>query len=244
MTTLRVLTWNVLHRVHGVNWAEACLRAFPDERVRSERIAARVARWLAGGIDAVCLQEVSGDQLAVLRGLVGGSVFVQRAPRTPRFRAEGQTPLVDASELLVTIAARSDAKLLEGRAYENDQGKGLLAVEAAPGCLVLNTHVTHGAPGLAQLSQLRALASGAPSAVVLGDFNAPLDVVTRALGEGFVVADVSGQGPTRVASPDNPAGKVIDHVVVWRGNASEAHVLQGEGLSDHHPVSATIDLDA
>lgn len=239
MTTLRLLTWNVLHRVHGVNWAEPCLKAFPDERVRCERIAARVAGWLEGGVDVVCLQEVSGDQLTVLRNVVRGSVHVQRAPRTPRLRVEGQNALTDAAELLVTVVTWPGARLLEGRAYENDPGKGLLAVEAS-GCLVLNTHVTHGEPGLEQLSLLKELARSAPCAVVLGDFNAPIEVVAGVLGEGFVFADLSGQGPTRVANPGNPLGKVIDHVVVWGGSASAARRLDGEGLSDHHPVSAAI----
>lgn len=243
MATLRLLTWNVLHRVHGVNWAEACLQGYPDERVRNERLAARVARWLEGDVDVVCLQEVSGDQLAALRRVARSSVFVHTAGRVPRFRIEGQAPLGDASENLVTLVARASATRTDGRVFDNDPGKGVLAVDVTPGCLVLNTHVTHGTPGLVQLSLLKAMASAAP-AVVLGDFNAPLDVVAPALGEGFVAADLSGQGPTRVANPGNPAGKVIDHLMVRRGQVSEARVLDDEGLSDHRPVCAVVQFGA
>lgn len=242
--TLRLLTWNVLHRVHGVNWAEPCLERFPDEAVRTGRIAARVARWLDDGVDVICLQEVSGDQLAAVRRLARAEVFVQRAPRLPRFRVEGQAPLGDASENLVTLVAHAGARLREGRAYAEDAGKGLLAVEVTPRHLVVNTHVTHGAPGLTQLALVRALAEASPGAAVLGDFNAPVEVVGRALGAAFCFGDVSGQGPTRVANPGNPAGKVIDHLVVLRGQVSDCAVLDSEGLSDHHPVAGRVVFEA
>ena len=32
MSALRVTTWNVLHRVHGLNWKEPAVARFSDER--------------------------------------------------------------------------------------------------------------------------------------------------------------------------------------------------------------------
>lgn len=239
MPTLRLVTWNVLHRVHGTNWAEACLAAFPDEAPRVEQIAARVAQWLGSGVDAVCLQEVSGDQLAALRATVSpAQVFAHRAPRLPRLRVPGPA-LRDPAEFLVTLVSGAGASQVEAKAFVSDEGKGTLVVDVGGGRRLINTHVTHGELGRAQVSLLAEFAQAASGAVLLGDFNAPAQAVGAVLGDGFVFADLSGQGPTRVASDAYPSGKVIDHVIVRGGTLSDAKVLESAGLSDHHPVTAT-----
>lgn len=239
MPTLRLVTWNVLHRVHGTNWAEACLAAFPDEAPRVEQIASRVAQWLGSGVDAVCLQEVSGDQLAALRAKVSpAQVFAHRAPRMPRLRVSGPA-LRDPAEFLVTVVAGGGASQVEGKAFVSDEGKGALVVDVGGGLRLINTHVTHGELGKAQVSLLAEFAQASKGAVLLGDFNAPAQAVGAVLGAGFRFADLSGQGPTRVANDTYPQGKTIDHVIVFEGSLSDAKVLENGGLSDHHPVSAT-----
>lgn len=232
---MRLVTWNVLHRVHGVNWAEPCLEAWPDERLRQEHVARRVAGWLADGVDAVCLQEVSGDQLALLEALVlPGRCFSQRAPRLPTLRVK-DAALGDSSEHLVLLTA-SPAVRIASDAFQNDPGKGFLAVRPSGGPCLVTTHVSHGAPGEVQLRLLAQLARQQTPAVVLGDFNAPVRDVVAGVGDGFVAADLSGQGPTRVATPSASSGKVIDHLLVHGGQVRAASVLPTEALSDHHPV--------
>jgi endonuclease/exonuclease/phosphatase family metal-dependent hydrolase len=235
MRSLRVATWNVLHRVHGVNWSEAPIAAFPDERERIAEIARTVARWLAEGASVVCLQEVSGDQLAAVRSALGADdrVLSHCYPRVPRVRGAEPSPLVDASEHLVTVARVPSAVRADARTFD-DPGKGLLAADV-DGVALVNTHVSFGDRGAPQLARLAALAREARAgAIVLGDFNAPADVVRAALG-GPVLADVSGQGPTRIATAEHP-GKVIDHVAVFRGRPERASILDVGGLSDHRPV--------
>jgi endonuclease/exonuclease/phosphatase family metal-dependent hydrolase len=242
MRRLRVTTWNVLHRVHGVNWNEAPVQAFPDERERIAAISRLVARWLSAGVDVVCLQEVSGDQLASLRSAAGADVrlFEHTYPRVPRLHRGGAPPLVDMSEHLAVLTSAPGASRVGAWTFESDPGKGALAVEVG-GVLVIDTHVSSGERRGAQLGLLaaRAREGGGPGAAVLGDFNAPADVVRGGLGEGISVCDLAGQRPTRIETWEHPA-KTIDHVAVRGGAIESASVLEGGGLSDHNPVTAVV----
>jgi len=234
MTPWQVVTWNVLHRIHAVNWAEPCIAKFPDEALRLEQIAARVAGFFEAGATAVCLQEVSGDQLALLRTLAALQVFEHTYLRIPKLRKPGAS-LRDPTEHLVTLVRPGGARQVAARTYPTDPGKGLLAVDLG-GALLVNTHVTFAEKGRAQLALLAEVAAG--DAVVVGDFNAPAPLVTAALGVAFTRAD-TGQAPTRVATPQYPDGKTIDHVLVRGGRVEAAEVLDGGGLSDHSPVRVT-----
>jgi len=219
-----------------VNWKEAPVTAFPDEKVRIDGISRLVADWLASDVDVVCLQEVSGDQLRSLRTAVKGTaqVFEHTYPRVPRVRVQGpREVLVDPSEQLVTIARSEVAQLKEARTFDTDLGKGLLAVDVGDGVTIINAHVSFGDRREGQLAMLSELAR---KAVVAGDFNAPADVVIAHFPGGSI-SDVGGQRPTRVATDDHP-GRIIDHVVVVGGALAPATVLDGRGLSDHNPVSA------
>jgi endonuclease/exonuclease/phosphatase family metal-dependent hydrolase len=242
MRSLHVTTWNVLHRVHAVNWNEAPVEAFPDERVRIAGISAIVARWLASDVSVICLQEVSGDQLASLRRALGeaAQLFAHEYPRLPRLRGDGPPQLEDATEHLVTIVNAPSSRQLDARTFESDPGKGLLAVEVAGQHAVINTHVSFGDRREAQLRSLSALAHEATGgAIVLGDFNAPVDVVRSGLGEPLAITDLEGQRPTRVATHEHPP-RTIDHVAVVRGTLEAGTVLDAGGLSDHDPVTATV----
>jgi endonuclease/exonuclease/phosphatase family metal-dependent hydrolase len=244
MRALRLTTWNVLHRVHAVNWKETPVATFPVEAERIAAIAKTVADWLASGVDVVCLQEVSGDQLASLRRALGDSVhlFEHLYPRLPRLRGGGPAELADATEHLVTLVSASceHARRIDARTFDDDPGKGLLAVDVGDDIAVINTHVTWGGKRDAQLPILATLARAARGgAVVLGDFNASPVVVRLALGEPVVLADLDGQRPTRTATHDHEA-HTIDHVAVFGGVVESATVLDGRGLSDHEPVTATL----
>lgn len=244
MPELRVTTWNVLHRVHAVNWGEDAIEAFTDERVRIARISETVRGWLASGTELVCLQEVSGDQLVSLRASVGPDVTVafHRYPRVPRCRGGGDAGLVDATEHLVTLSLAEGTRAIAAETFASDPGKGLLAVEVA-GARVVCTHVTHGAAGREQLARLAAFArEGRGATVIVGDFNADAATVHAGLGEGFVLSDLTREAPTRAATETSQA-RTIDHVAVLGGAIAAARVHDREGLSDHAPVGATVTFD-
>lgn len=239
---MRVTTWNVLHRIHAVNWKEAPIAAFPDERVRTGAIAQTIAGWLTGGVDVVCLQEVSGDQLARLREAIEPEVSVHAHlyPRVPRLRDGSPSPLEVPNEHLVMLVKRLPASLREAKTFESDPGKGLVAVDVGDDLIVVSTHVSSGSRSAAQLAQiLRSVQDEHRGAAVLGDFNTSAADVRAALGEGFTLADVAG--PTRIATAEH-AAKTIDHVAARGARIVSAEVLDGRGLSDHHPVTAEITL--
>jgi endonuclease/exonuclease/phosphatase family metal-dependent hydrolase len=236
---MRVVTWNVLHRVHGVNWKESPVLAFPDERQRIEAITGVVTGWLASGTTVACLQEVSGDQLASLRAALGDTarIFEHLYPRVPRLRDGGPSGLDDPTEHLVMVVNATPARLVESRTFDSDPGKGMLVVDVN-GARVIDTHVSFGERGIAQLALLAATA-GTERAVVLGDFNATAAAVGAALGEGFSLSDVAAQRPTRIETWEHP-GRTIDHVAVSGATLSSAEVLDGKLLSDHNPVAASV----
>ena len=88
MAIRTLVTWNVLHGIHGWNWGEPAVRRRLDEPGRAARIAAKAAAFCASPGAVVCLQEVSGDQLARLRDALpdGVAVFAHRYPRVPQIR--------------------------------------------------------------------------------------------------------------------------------------------------------------
>lgn len=234
-------TWNVLHRIHAMNWDEAPVAAFPDERVRNAAIAETVARWLVEGTDVVCLQEVSGDQLARLRDAVAAEVriFEHRYPRVPRLRLGGSTKVLDdPSEHLVVLVRSLPAHLREAYTFASDPGKGFLAVDVGDDLVVVDTHVSWGPRAGAQLATLKAAALAArPAAVVTGDFNAPFDDVAAALGPHFLGTEALE--PTRLPS-SGEGGSTIDHVLARGASLARSSVLDGGGLSDHRPVTAEL----
>lgn len=189
-----------------------------------------------------CLQEVSGDQLRRLQEHLpaGVAVFQHRYPRLPHLRAGGEPALEDPSEHLVTLVRGAGAEQIAAQTFASDPGKGFLGVDLGDGCVVWNAHVTWRERGTAQLRELVAVARARPgTAVLTGDFNADAAAVRAALGDGVQLADLEGQRSTRVADGGG-AGKSIDHVVALRGRVEDARVLDGAGLSDHHPVTARV----
>ncbi|MEU8548176.1 endonuclease/exonuclease/phosphatase family protein [Streptomyces roseoverticillatus] len=234
---ITIATWNVLHRVHAENWGEDVLKRWPDE---SERIAAVTDRLVGRAEQVIALQEVSGDQLAGLRlALTDRTVHALRYPRVPAPR-QGPCSLRDPGEYLVLLVD-GPSREVATESFEDDRGKGALAVEVA-GTLIVATHVSGDQRRARQLARLAELASAPPghAAVLLGDFNTGRATVASALGTGFAVADLPSDAlPTR-PHPSGSASPWIDHVVVRGAGVSSAAVESMDGLSDHNLVRATI----
>ncbi len=226
MRGLGLVTWNVLHRVHAENWEEPAIDLhLDDEPGRIAGVTARVAALLAADHDVVCLQEVSGDQLASLRAVLpeGTQLVVLRYPRVPAPRAGAthQATLADPGEHLVTVvAAGRTIHAGPAAAFDDDPGKGYLTVDvalapavhvaaapaarpaAAPAAIrIVNTHVTYGPRAAGQLARLAAVATAGPAAaVVAGDFNADRAAVAAGLGAGL-----AARRTLAVAVPAAPA---------------------------------------
>ncbi len=229
-----VVSWNVLHRIHAVNWSEPAIREWTDERSRIGSIADLIAATQA---DVICLQEVSGDQLAMLRDIEEGELFVTKYPRLPTFRKPTTEAMRDPAEYLVTVVRDTGARLVRAEAFPTDGGKGFQRVELANLATVINTHVSYGEKRPAQLARLAVEARDVPGlAVVCGDFNADRATCAHDLGERFVAAVPQGGLHTRPRQAPNEKSQDIDHVFVLGGKVLEASVLDAETRSDHNPV--------
>lgn len=248
---LTLTTWNVLHRIHAENWGEDVPHHHPDERARQALIAKRLAARFAEGVLAMALQEVSGDQLAILRAALPPSthIFTMCYPRVPRLKLPGNVDraalLDDPSEHLVLVVAGSTrAHQVHAVSFTEDPGKGLLAVEIEGGPVVINTHVSWGERRREQLSLLATTAHAMPGTVVLlGDFNADRTTVGEALGSDFQFVLPSETAlPTRPRTSNSAKSEAIDHVIVLRGECFTAEVIDAEGLSDHNLVAARVAL--
>jgi endonuclease/exonuclease/phosphatase family metal-dependent hydrolase len=239
---VRVATWNVLHRFHAQNWDEPAIEMHPDETARVAAITARL-EGLDDGV--ICLQEVSGDQLAWIRkAMPGEAIYVHTYPRVPKlFRPGfGPPPLADPTEHLVTIVRGVGARRHEGHTFPDDKGKGFLLVELTSGAVVINTHVSYGDHHVSQLAQLaRYGTSYRGPIIILGDFNEARDVCLARLGHGFEAGIPREPArPTRPRTKPSDKTDTIDHIFVTRTHIYEVDVLAGGGLSDHNPVVATV----
>lgn len=233
-----VVSWNVLHRIHAVNWSEPVIAHWPDERARIGSIADFIAALPA---DVVCLQEVSGDQLAMLRDVEEGELFATQYPRVPAFRKPTIETLRDPAEYLVTIVRDTGAHLVRAEAFPTDGGKGFQRVELANATTLVNTHVSFGDKRTAQLARIAIEARQAPGlAIVCGDFNADRASCTDDLGEGFAAAVPHDGLHTRPRQAPSEKSQDIDHVFVCAGKPLDASVLDAETRSDHNPVRARV----
>jgi len=239
-----ILTWNVLHRVHAENWGEPAATRYADERARIAAIAAFVgARCVPGAL--LCLQEVSGDQLAAIRAHAppGAVVLDHVSPRVPALRTASAGPLLDdPREHLVVIVCEEAASVVAARSFASDPGKGLLAVALGGGGAVLCTHLSFGQRRRVELREIAATVGARRGTVVVaGDFNATLDKVRPALGGDARYAELAGQPlRTRRGAGSSGTDADIDHVIVFHGEIDDATVLEDGGLSDHRPVTATV----
>jgi endonuclease/exonuclease/phosphatase family metal-dependent hydrolase len=239
---LAVVTWNVLHRVHAVNWREPAIDAHPDEAARIAAITRRIATGLPPA-DVVCLQEASGDQVASLRAALGGaSIFTWTYGRVPSLHRPGPPPLADAAEHLVVLV-RGPARLVHAETFPSDRGKGFLSVDVG-GTLVVDTHTTPGPKHAAQCARLADHAAAHRGPVVItGDFNEDRATSLAHLGPGFTPALPREPAlPTRPRTDASTKSQTIDHAMVRGATVVSAEVLGGEGLSDHNPLLVRISL--
>ena len=238
---MKVMTWNVLHRVHGEKHREPAILRWPDERQRASAVAARTQRALEEGCSCVLLQEVSGDTLATIRAaLPEAKVISHPLARIPRPDPRGARDMTDYSEHLVVVAPAG--QILRGQPYDDDRGKGFLAVEISPQLAVVCTHLSFDKRGRDQLAVLRVFVERyrGEALVLAGDFNARRDTVIAGLGPSVAVSALT-PGPLRTRpEPDGSRGEDIDHVAARGMAIVEACVLNELDLSDHRPVMASV----
>ena len=231
---MKVLTWNVLHRVHAERHSEAVIEPWPTEALRVAALVKRITRALDNeAVEVVLLQEVSGDVLAALRTqLPGRAVLSHVFPRVPR--QTGRT-LNDATEHLVVIAPPG-TKVERAHTFASDPGKGFVVVTLPSGTRVGSTHVTWGPKGDAQLKSLAALFREFSALIIGGDFNCARETISKHLSGVTFALPPQGSLRTR---PGSEAAD-IDHLLGTGCRFEDVRVLDHEALSDHRPVLARV----
>ena len=231
MTSARVATWNVLHWVHDRNHDND----LPDIPAKEdERAQAVVDRIVTIDAEITCLQEVSGDTLKMLVDRHGTDrVHSFRLPRMPKLK-QGTNVLRDGWENLVIIT-NGNEKTVHAQSFDDDDGKGFIAIRRPDGSLVVCTHVS-GDPDKSRL-QLRSLddwISTQRGAVVLcGDFNMDFSAALDILRPGWHAATV--RSATNVSRPKS--NQLIDHILSWNWpDLTIATIEDGSGISDHNIV--------
>ncbi|GAA1957359.1 hypothetical protein GCM10009838_11690 [Catenulispora subtropica] len=234
---ISVATWNILHRVHAENWGEDSPRHWPDE---TDRIAAITARLMERAEQVIALQEVSGDQLNDLVHALSADrvTHALRYPRVPRPRY-GTSSLEDPSEHLVLVV-NGPAHQVAAEAFDDDPGKGLLAVQTGD-TLVVATHVSSGQRRAGQLARLAELTTASTNPVVLlGDFNCDSATVSAALGPGYTLAVLPPDAPPTRPYGAGISARTIDHIIVRGGSTSGAQIENVGSLSDHNLLRADV----
>lgn len=238
---MKLLTWNVLHRVHAETHAEPTIVRWPDEALRVRAVASWVAKAVTReGFEVALLQEVSGDVLAMLKSQLHGHAVLNHV--YPRVPAQKGHSLRDPSEHLVVVAPQG-AKLVRAQTFENDRGKGFLMVVLKSGLTVISTHISWGHKAIPQLLVLGQVLRDVPQSVCLGgDFNAGRDEVLKAIDADVTISSLP-EGSPRTRPQDNESGGGdIDHLLCRRGKLVDVSVLDNGELSDHRPVAATLSL--
>lgn len=231
---MRVLTWNVLHRVHAERHSETVIEPWPTESLRVAALVKRIARALEKeAVEVVLLQEVSGDVLAALRTqLPGRAVLHHVFPRVPR---QTRRTVDDPSEHLVVIAPLG-TRIERAHTFASDPGKGVVVVTLPGGTRVGSTHVTWGPKGDSQLETLAALFRELSPLIIGGDFNCAREVISKRLSGVTFALPPQGSLRTRPGSQDAD----IDHLLGTGCQFEDVRVLDHELLSDHRPVLATL----
>ncbi len=229
---MKILSWNVLHRVHAENYGEPSIVRWADETARVTGIIDLLRETRC---DVALLQEVSGDVLAALRAAFP-HVLSHEYPRVPRQKRPAKT-IDDTKEHLVVLAP-TGSKVSRAQTFPNDPGKGLLRVEVSPGLFVISTHVSWGPKAAPQWPLLAQALTDVDGVVCLGgDFNTGGDEVSRALGPE-VQRGLVGEG----ALTTRAGGENIDFLFVRGASLSEVQVLPHGDLSDHRPIVTSLEL--
>lgn len=274
--SLRIVTFNALHPVHGQNWDTTPMRAGTyNEEKRSAAIVAVLRdvigeRRPPGEVLFVALQEVAGTLLARLTPAMnemGGQVVSAQLGRMPKLK-EGKRragygdamPAENSEFLVIVLFGLPVTTQVLAKNYENDAGKGYLAVDVpSRSLLFVTTHLSysHGRNmQIRALSHLAALAHGRglEQCIVTGDYNCPATVAEQAFvacnnTDLVTVRMIEAPTPTRTGTTgasDLVSAETIDHVAVLTAMASTLPPLRTAAVrvydidcgtvSDHRPV--------
>lgn len=239
------------------------LNTWKGDGAYTRRLAAIASGLAALSADVIALQEVlaapeaghdTAAQLAASLGMTARTLPLRRKARVVEGRVMESTsglavlsrwPIRSSRSVRLTVNARDD-----------ERAALIVEIEAHGRTVtVACVHLTHltDADDLRrrQWHEVAAAVGGCSTAVVAGDFNAPIELFD--LGRGFVDSrQACGQAATS-SLVDDPAGPCIDHVVTsghglrataWRTALGEPPPGHDVIPSDHLAVVVDLAVDA
>lgn len=243
-TPFVVVSWNVLHMVHEINY---CFDASPvidqysirtdwrNEKNRINDMAKIILQFLQTNSNVecfICLQEVPGDLVTVLQEILDptlkskSSIHVRNYPRIPAVRhRQGPRFYTDIRESLVTIHYNPSGSSDEILWIQcpTDPGKGALTVKTNSGITIVNIHVPFDTDAaLSLLKNLPWPTDNSPY-VLVGDINRDsrqfiklLQKLTEGKPNFDLIRSVPSTKPTRIGyCKDGTLGKSwIDHYLI------------------------------
>ena len=207
-----IISWNVLHIIHELNYAKdqslVINRYSINDNCSSEKLRLndiiKVLRELLVQYSTlecfICLQEVPGDLLPMLREMLDSRagmtlaskplLYTHTYSRIPRIKGQYKnSPYTDSNESLVIIHYNpriapkegSESKNIEKYAQNDDRllwtpcpidpGKGALTLTTATGFSVINTHVPYNNEAANQLLRNIPWPKNSNPFVCVGDIN-------------------------------------------------------------------------
>lgn len=152
---MKIISWNVLHIIHELNYAlnssyvinkYDIANSEANEQKRLVDIFSTIRKHLSDET-VICLQEVPGDLLTLLKKLTGMGIFEYQYTRIPKIKnlIKYQHIYSDPAEYLVILIPdklAQDAKQLQTIQFD-DPGKACSVVQIDK-MLIMNTHVPMG----------------------------------------------------------------------------------------------------
>lgn len=148
---MKIVSWNVLHLIHELNYAfhESYVinkYGIHNEQKRLDDIFGALNKHLSDDT-VICLQEVPGDLLVLLKTIKNVNVFEYRYSRIPKIKNLKFSQIyTDPTEYLVMIIPTSLAKdaISQSAIQFDDPGKACQIVQLDK-LLIMNIHVPMGA---------------------------------------------------------------------------------------------------
>lgn len=263
--SVRAITFNLLHPIHGQNYDEMVMRNPQyNEKIRIDSTTAilkeLVGQRREGEILIMALQEVSQMQLESIQREIPARIEFLKVTRIARLkeskRRDGYvgfpSEVAEYEVLLVSGATR--VQNVKSWVFKKDTGKGWISVEIPERSLIaVSTHLSFGENRKEQIQDALVNPSGQSdinTTLVMGDFNCPCDQIRKdVISNAGDVVFIQADSATRIGKTgDGPltAQETLDHFVIYGKqpfcSAVRVYETDVDMISDHRPVEAILDF--
>jgi hypothetical protein len=243
---IRVISWNVLHIVHEINYAfdnSIVLQKYPLEKDRLNKIFIKINSLLDDN-SIICLQECPYNLLNLLNLLVSNNkhnIEYHKYRRMPFIKDNKPSPYIDCSEYLVTIYPK-EYSIIKKMSFDiENQSKGALILTFNNNLTIANVHVpiiaSAYSPNNYRKTLFKTLLENIKDLnyIIIGDFNTKNYQLKRDMffEKNIVIPEIDGY--TRKAMKNNKLEHTkLDHIILHNIQYDCTFVdSEDDDLSDH-----------